>query len=364
MPRVIVGMSGGVDSSVSAYLLKEQSCDIEAVFIKSWDEDDGGPLCTAKTDYADAKLICKKLGIKLHMINFAGEYWDEVFENFLMEYKKGRTPNPDILCNRYIKFGHFLKYAKQLGADYIATGHYARICKVSGVNKLFKGLDANKDQSYFLYAVRAEVFNKVLFPLGELEKPKVREIARKLGLHNANKKDSTGICFIGERKFNDFIKRFLPDNKGLIKDVFGKPIGEHTGLMQYTLGQRKGIGIGGRAGNFRGNSDNEPWFVVAKDLLNNTLIVAQGAKHPALFKTRLKAGKLNWIADEPKLGSQYLAKIRYRARDECCVVSQIDKSAIILEFAKPQMAITPGQSVVIYNSDNSGECLGGGIIED
>jgi len=353
--KVIVGMSGGVDSSVAALLLQQQGYQVEGLFMKNWDEDDGTEYCTAKDDLADAQQVCDKLGIHLHTANFAAEYWDNVFEHFLDEYKAGRTPNPDILCNREIKFKAFLDYATQLGADYIATGHYARRSSDDSNAQLLKGLDDNKDQSYFLHAVGGAEIGKTLFPIGEMEKPKVRELAEQHDLITHNKKDSTGICFIGERRFKDFLEQYLPAQPGTIEDVDGKPMGEHSGLMYHTIGQRQGLGIGGVKG-----ASEAPWYVVEKDLERNVLIIAQGTKHPSLFKKGLQLSEIHWInGQQPELPYRCMAKTRYRQPDQACTLIAHDEGYHML-FDEPQRAITPGQSLVIYDG---GICLGGGIIE-
>lgn len=356
---VIVGMSGGVDSSVSAYLLLEQGYKVEGLFMKNWDEDDGTEYCTAKEDLADAQAVSDKLGIKLHTANFAAEYWDNVFEHFLEEYKAGRTPNPDILCNREIKFKAFLDYAKVLGADYIATGHYVRRKDIKNDNgdeaQLLKGLDNNKDQSYFLHAVGGSEIKQTLFPVGELEKPEVRRIAEEQGLATAKKKDSTGICFIGERRFKDFLKQYIPAQPGNIETADGEIIGKHEGLMYYTLGQRQGIGIGGTK-----NHGEEPWFVVEKDLSRNTLIVGQGKQHPMLFSDALDASNIYWVNGEPSaFPFKCKAKIRYRQPDQDCTIHKTGNGYHV-DFDEPQRAVTPGQSLVIYLDEI---CLGGGVIE-
>ena len=353
--KVIVGMSGGVDSSVAALLLLEQGYRVEGLFMKNWEEDDGTEYCTAKADYADAQAVADRLGITLHGANFAAEYWDGVFERFLAEYRAGRTPNPDILCNREIKFRAFLDYASELGADCIATGHYARRGEIDGKATLLKGLDGNKDQSYFLHAVGHREIERSLFPLGELDKPRVREIASTAGLVTHAKKDSTGICFIGERRFRDFLARYLPAQPGRIETAEGETVGEHAGLMYHTIGQRQGLCIGGLAD--RGEA---PWYVASKDLSRNVLIVVQGNDHPALFADSLRARDLFWIAGEsPTLPLRARAKVRYRQAEQECRVYR-DADGFRIDFEEPQRAVTPGQSVVLYDGDR---CLGGGVIE-
>lgn len=354
--RVIVGMSGGVDSSVSALLLKQQGYQVEGLFMKNWDEDDGTEYCTAKADLADAEMVCERIGIKLHTANFASEYWDNVFEHFLEEYKAGRTPNPDILCNREIKFKVFMEYARMLGGELIATGHYVRRTDIDGRAHLLKGLDPNKDQSYFLHAVGEAEFAKSLFPVGELEKPEVRRIAEEHGLVTHNKKDSTGICFIGERRFKDFLQQYLPAQPGQIQTSDGKVIGEHMGLMYHTIGQRQGLGIGGVKG-----ANEEPWFVAQKDLERNVLVVVQGTDHPLLYTNHLVAQQPHWINGTPPSSSiKCMAKTRYRQPDQACTVQILENGLLDVHFDQPQRAVTPGQSVVFYQGDI---CLGGAVIE-
>ena len=355
--KVICGMSGGVDSSVSAFILQQQGYQVEGLFMKNWEEDDDTDYCTAAADLADAQAVCDKLGIKLHKINFAAEYWDNVFEHFLSEYKAGRTPNPDILCNKEIKFKAFLEYAAEdLGANYIATGHYVRRRGADDKAQLLRGLDANKDQSYFLYTLSSKQVGQSLFPVGDIEKPIVRAIAEDLDLITAKKKDSTGICFIGERKFKDFLARYLPAQPGNIRTVEGDIIGRHDGLMYHTLGQRKGLGIGGVKG-----ASEEAWYVVEKDLVNNELIVAQGHDHSALLSTGLIAQQLHWVDRQPiREPLRCTVKTRYRQTDVPCTIEPIDDESIKVIFDEPQIAVTPGQSAVFYLDE---VCLGGGIIE-
>lgn len=355
--KVICGMSGGVDSSVSAFILQQQGYQVEGLFMKNWEEDDDTDYCTAAADLADAQAVCDKLGIKLHKINFAAEYWDNVFEHFLAEYKAGRTPNPDILCNKEIKFKAFLEYAAEdLGADYIATGHYVRRGEHNGKAQLLRGLDPNKDQSYFLYTLSESQVAQSLFPVGELEKPVVRAIAEDLGLATAKKKDSTGICFIGERKFKDFLARFLPAQPGEIKTTEGEVIGRHQGLMYHTLGQRKGLGIGG----VKGKAENA-WYVVEKDLTNNVLVVAQGLDNYALLSSGLIAQQLHWVDRQPiREPLRCTVKTRYRQTDIPCQIIPLSDDSIEVRFDEPQIAVTPGQSAVFYQGEI---CLGGGVIE-
>ncbi|WP_250883960.1 tRNA 2-thiouridine(34) synthase MnmA [Glaciecola sp. XM2] len=355
--KVIVGMSGGVDSSVSALLLQQQGYQVEGLFMKNWEEDDDDEYCAAAEDLADAQAVADKLGIKLHKINFASEYWDNVFEYFLEEYKAGRTPNPDIMCNKEIKFKAFLEFAAEdLGADYIATGHYCQRREVDGKWQLLRGIDNNKDQSYFLYTLSHEHVAKTLFPIGHIEKPEVRKIAEHHGLLTHNKKDSTGICFIGERKFKDFLGQYLPAKPGIIETVDGEQIGQHEGLMYHTLGQRKGLYIGGTK-----NHGEEPWYVVDKDVARNVLIVAQGADHPRLYSDGLIAKQLHWVnRDTPINLTRVTAKTRYRQADIPCTLHTFDNGDVKVMFDSPQKAVTPGQSVVFYLDE---VCLGGGIID-
>ncbi len=352
-PRVIVGMSGGVDSSVTAYLLKQAGYAVEGMFMKNWDEDDGTEYCTALADLADAEQVADRLGIPLHRVNFAAEYWDDVFSHFLSEVQAGRTPNPDILCNREIKFRAFLDYARDLGADLIATGHYVR--RVDGPNPLHRGLDRNKDQSYFLWALSADQVTSSLFPVGDLMKPQVREIAAEQGFITAAKKDSTGICFIGERRFSDFLKTYVKPEPGDIVTDAGQVIGQHQGLMFYTLGQRQGLGIGGLS-----DHPDAPWFVADKDLEHNRLVVVQGTDHPKLFARGLRARQVNWIGEPPALPGRYTAKVRYRAPDAPCRIESHGDDLHIW-FDSPERAVTPGQSVVMYDGE---ACLGGAVIEE
>ncbi len=354
--KVVVGMSGGVDSSVSALLLKQQGYQVEGVFMKNWEEDDTDEYCAAAEDLKDAQAVADKLGIKLRTINFAAEYWDNVFEYFLEEYKAGRTPNPDIMCNKEIKFKAFLEYAKMLGADYIATGHYTRRQTIDGQHYMLRGIDNNKDQTYFLYTIGQDQLAKTLFPVGEIEKPEVRRLAEEHDLITHDKKDSTGICFIGERKFSDFLSKFLPAQPGPIETDEGEIIGEHQGLMYHTLGQRKGLGIGGRK-----DADEAPWFVIDKDVARNTLIVGQGHDHPRLFKAKLSAIQPHWVDRQAKeTPFECTAKIRYRQQDSACKVEPQPDGSLHVTFAEQQRAITPGQSIVFYDGER---CLGGAIID-
>ena len=348
-------MSGGVDSSVAALMLIEAGYRVEGLFMKNWEEDDGTEYCTAKEDLADAQSVADQLGIRLHSANFAAEYWDGVFDHFLSEYRAGRTPNPDILCNREIKFRAFLDYATQLGADLIATGHYVQTDVSGDTTQLRKGVDGNKDQSYFLHQVDHQALGRSLFPVGNVDKTLVREKAASAAFVTARKKDSTGICFIGERRFRDFLKQYLPAQPGPIVSVDGDELGEHEGLMYHTIGQRQGLRIGGLA-----NHPEAPWYVVDKQVADNVLVVAQGNQHPALFKTQLTATDVIWISGEPPtLPLTCHAKIRYRQADQPCEVS-VSGTKVQVSFTTPQRAVTPGQSVVFYEGDI---CLGGGVIE-
>lgn len=351
----MVAMSGGVDSSVSALLLKKAGHDIAGMFMKNWEEDDRFGACTAREDAADAASVAEHLGITLHTRNFSAEYWDHVFEDFLAEYRAGRTPNPDILCNREIKFKIFLEHALELGAGRIATGHYVQTQERDGIYRLIRGADANKDQSYFLYAIGHQQLAKTLFPIGNMEKPTVRALGLSAQLRVHDKKDSTGICFIGERNFREFLGDYIPRQPGTMMTPDGYILGEHSGLMFHTLGQRQGLGIGGVSG-----FPDAPWYVLHKDLDANILYVGQGHDHPWLFSTELEANQLNWVSGiEPKAGQSLTAKIRYRQADQSCEITRIDAHGLQLKFDTAQRAVTPGQSVVLYSAD---ECLGGGII--
>jgi tRNA-specific 2-thiouridylase len=355
-PFVIVGMSGGVDSSVAAWLLLEQGYRVEGLFMKNWEETDDVAYCTAKQDLEDALQVCEELEIPLHQINFSRQYWDRVFSYFLEEYQAGRTPNPDIMCNKEIKFDLFLKYAMKLGADKIATGHYARLGSGDNCFQLLKGCDAGKDQSYFLYRLGQSELRSSLFPLGGMQKPEVRKIATRCGFDNHEKKDSTGICFIGERRFRDFLGQYLPAQPGDILTLDGDVIGRHQGAFYYTTGQRQGLGIGGMR-----HADESPWYVAAKDIKHNTLTVVQGQDHSALFKTRLQAAQLHWIAKPvDTLPFHCKAKIRYRQPDQDCVIESMENGRLTVCFTRSQRAITEGQSIVFYKDDL---CLGGGVIE-
>lgn len=357
MAKVVIGVSGGVDSSVAAKLLKDQGYDVVGLFMVNWEED--SEACTAEQDYEDVKRVCSSIGIPYFSVNYAKEYYDRVFKYFLDEYKKGRTPNPDVLCNREIKFGPFLEFAKSIGADYIATGHYCKKIEKDGKYYLAKAKDLNKDQSYFLNQLSQEQLKYVLFPLADIEKPKVREIAKELGLVNAEKKDSTGICFIGERNFKKFLKEYLPAKPGKIMTLDGRVVGTHDGLMYYTIGQRRGLGIGGRS-----DSNGKRWFVLKKDLENNILYVSQG-EGEELFSKGMISEKFNWIPEKPNDQEfDCFAKFRYRQPDQKVHVKIIDDH-IEVNFYEKQRAVTPGQFVVLYQNDEDGNslCLGGAVID-
>lgn len=354
--RVIVGMSGGVDSSVAAFLLKEAGAEVHGVFMKNWEEEFDQGYCTAEDDLRDAKEVCETLGIPLHVVNFAKNYKDSVFTYFLDTLKDGFTPNPDVLCNKEIKFKAFLNYAYEFGADLIATGHYARLRRDERNTYLLKGVDRTKDQSYFLHLLNQAQLENTVFPIGDYQKEKVREIALEHQLITFDKKDSTGICFIGERDFTEFVMQYLPTHSGAMKTPEGETVGEHQGLAFYTIGQRQGLGIGGRK-----DSTGEPWFVVDKNLHKNELTVAQG-NHPALYGKTLIARDLHLIADGPleDINENLTAKIRYRQEDEPCHITFLPEEKIKVTFTNQQRAITPGQSIVLYHGD---ECLGGAVIE-
>ncbi len=354
--NVVVGMSGGVDSSVAALLLKESGHRVSAVFMKNWDDTD--EQCTSRQDYRDAKAVCDRLDIPLGSVNFEREYWDRVFTHFLDEYTAGRTPNPDILCNKEIKFKAFLQYAQQLGCDYIATGHYVRRTGSGDTdNRLLRGIDTNKDQSYFLYTLGQAELKSSLFPVGGLEKSEVRQLAESAGFHVFSKKDSTGICFIGERKFANFLSEYLPAQPGPMKTTDGKTMGQHNGLMYYTMGQRQGLGIGGNK-----DANENPWYVLDKCLASNTLTVGQGHDHPLLFKSELDTHELHWCSGRaPHAPFSCTAKIRYRQEDQKVTVYPGSSQTAHVTFEKPVRAITPGQSIVFYSNE---ECLGGGVISD
>jgi len=354
--RVVVGMSGGVDSSVAALLLKQQGYEVAGLFMKNWEDDDTGEYCSSRQDLVDAVSVADKIGIDIEQVNFSAEYKERVFGEFLAEYKAGRTPNPDVMCNAEIKFKAFLDHAMAMGADCIATGHYAQVRETDGLFQLMRADDGTKDQSYFLYRLNQQQLSKTVFPLGRLSKTEVRDIARREGLATHDKKDSTGICFIGERPFREFLNRYIPANPGDICTPDGTRVGQHSGLMFYTLGQRQGLGIGGRR-----EGDGDAWYVAEKDLAHNRLVVVQGHDHEKLFSDRLTAVHLNWIAGvTPHTGWVYGAKTRYRQKDAPCVIASATQQSCAVEFAEPQWAVTPGQSVVIYESN---VCLGGGIIE-
>jgi tRNA-specific 2-thiouridylase len=355
MTRVVVGMSGGVDSSVTAALLKEKGYEVIGLFMKNWDDSQDPEHCTSAQDYEDVVRVCDRLDIPYYSVEFIKEYRDRVFADFLKQYEAGYTPNPDILCNREIKFDVFLKYALDLGADFLATGHYARVVRTpEGEAALGRGLDSEKDQTYFLYALKASILDKVLFPVGDLQKSEVREIARRYNLATQSKKDSTGICFIGERNFREFLSQYLPIRVGPFKNLLGETVGEHMGSAFYTLGQRKGLGLGGQG---------EPWFVVAKDAEKNIVYVERGPEHPALFSRELWARELTWISRNSPLDAsgklECTAKVRYRQKDQPCTL-EVQGDKIHVLFANEQRAVTPGQSVVFYQGDL---CLGGAVID-
>jgi len=355
--RVVIGMSGGVDSSVAALLLKEQGYDVVGLFMKNWDDTDENGYCTATEDYKDVALVAEQIGIPYYSVNFEKEYWNRVFEYFLEEYRKGRTPNPDVMCNKEVKFKAFLDYAMDLGADYVAMGHYAQVTKDEEGNvHLLRGVDNNKDQTYFLNQLSQEQLQKSLFPLGHMEKSEVRAIAEKAGLATAKKKDSTGICFIGERNFNEFLSNYLPNRPGRMMTLDGEDKGAHAGLMYYTIGQRQGLGIGG------GGESNDPWFVIGKDIETQTLYVGQGFHHPDLYSDYLEASDIHFTSDIPKAKEfTCTAKFRYRQKDtEVRVVLDETGTKATVYFAEPVRAITPGQAVVFYDGE---ECLGGGLID-
>ena len=363
--RIVVGLSGGVDSAVTAWLLKQQGHEVVGIFMKNWEDDDNSEYCSSNVDFVDAAAVADVVGIEIEHVNFAAEYKDRVFAEFLREYQAGRTPNPDVLCNAEIKFKAFLDHAMRLGAEKIATGHYARVRQnaATGLTELLKGLDPSKDQSYFLHRLTQAQLQKAMFPVGELHKTEVRRLAEEIGLPNARKKDSTGICFIGERPFREFLNRYLQSQPGPIKDEKGRTIGEHMGLSFYTLGQRQGLGIGGvkAKGAPRGGGDHAPWFVARKDMATNTLYAVQGHDHPWLLAHSLEATDLSWCASQPPAQSLYGgfgAKTRYRQADAPCT-PQIQGDTMRLNFDQAQWAVTPGQSAVLYDGE---VCLGGGVI--
>lgn len=364
--KVILGLSGGVDSSVAIIELKKQGYDVEAMFMRNWDSatnndilgnpDLNDDICPQEKDYNDALEVANQCGVKLHRVDFISEYWDNVFTYFLNEYKKGRTPNPDIMCNKYIKFDAFLEAAKKLGADYIAMGHYARVKHFADHSIMLRGVDSNKDQTYFLCMLRQEQLRKALFPIGELTKQEVRKIATEHNLYTAKKKDSTGICFIGERNFKAFLQNYLPAKPGKMVTLDGKIIGKHDGLMYYTIGQRKGLGIGGSH-----DYNNEAWFVIGKNLAKNELIVGQGLENPYLYSDHCYAEDCNWIYEKPVEGKVYQAKFRYRQADIEVMVKHLPDNKLLVTYLEPVRAVTPGQAVVIYDGE---VCLGGAIIAE
>ncbi|SCM01493.1 tRNA-specific 2-thiouridylase MnmA [Bacillus cytotoxicus] len=351
--RVVIGMSGGVDSSVAALLLKEQGYDVIGIFMKNWDDTDENGVCTATEDYNDVIEVCNQIGIPYYAVNFEKQYWDKVFTYFLDEYRAGRTPNPDVMCNKEIKFKAFLEHAMALGADYVATGHYARVAYMDGEYKMLRGVDDNKDQTYFLNQLGQEQLSKTMFPLGELKKPQIREMAKEAGLATATKKDSTGICFIGERNFKDFLSNYLPAQPGVMQTLSGEVKGKHDGLMYYTIGQRHGLGIGG---------NGDPWFVVGKNLKENILYVDQGFHNELLYGDEVIATNVNWVSDRAKEKEfKCTAKFRYRQEDNGVTVQIVDENTIRILCDEPIRAITPGQAVVFYDGD---ECLGGATIDE
>ncbi len=357
--RIVVGMSGGVDSAVAALLLKREGYDVVGLFMKNWEDDDNDEYCSTRVDLVDAAAAADVIGIELEAVNFSAEYKDRVFAEFLREYQAGRTPNPDVLCNAEIKFKSFLDHAIDLGATRIATGHYARVLEKNGLYELHRGTDASKDQSYFLHRLTQAQLSKVIFPLGNTTKSEVRRIAAEAHLPNHAKKDSTGICFIGERPFREFLNRYLPREPGPIVTPEGVRIGTHIGLAFYTIGQRKGIGIGGIAGKNAGGA-GDAWYVAQKDLGANALVVVQGHDHMLLLRRSLKAQDASWVSgDAPEVGATHSAKTRYRQADSACIITRSDEEEIAMEFAQPQWAVTPGQSVVLYDGT---ACLGGAVI--
>ncbi|MGJ7485733.1 tRNA 2-thiouridine(34) synthase MnmA [Variovorax sp. LT2P21] len=361
--RIVVGLSGGVDSAVTAHLLQQQGHEVVGIFMKNWEDDDDSEYCSSNIDFVDAASVADVLGIEIEHVNFAADYKDRVFAEFLREYQAGRTPNPDVLCNAEIKFKAFLDHAMRLGAEKIATGHYARVRlnDDTGRHELLKGLDPAKDQSYFLHRLNQAQLSKTLFPVGELHKTEVRRIADDIGLPNAKKKDSTGICFIGERPFREFLNRYISREPGPIKDERGRTLGEHQGLSFYTLGQRQGLGIGGvkARGAQRGAGDHSPWFVARKDMAANTLWVVQGHDHPWLLSQALTADDASWVAGAAPVAGAYAAKSRYRQTDAACTLAAGADGAFALDFPEAQWAVTPGQSAVLYDGE---VCLGGGVI--
>jgi len=363
--RIVVGLSGGVDSAVTAHLLKAQGHEVVGIFMKNWEDDDDDEYCSSRQDFLDAASCADVLGIEIEHVNFAAEYKDRVFAEFLREYQAGRTPNPDVLCNAEIKFKAFLDHAMRLGAEKIATGHYARVRlnEASGLHELLKGVDPAKDQSYFLHRLNQAQLAKTLFPVGELKKTEVRRIAAELKLPNAKKKDSTGICFIGERPFREFLNRYIAREPGPIKDDRGRTLGRHMGLSFYTLGQRQGLGIGGvkDKGAPRGGGDHAPWFVAKKEPATHTLRVVQGHDHPWLLSRELAAQDASWVAGHAPAPGRYSAKTRYRQQDAACMLETAGDGAFTLAFGQAQWAVTPGQSAVLYDGE---VCLGGGVIDD